>query len=132
MLEEEVAVFVKAAPYQRSSGRRDYRNENYERDLGTSPGMIEDVRVPRTRGGFRTELIKRYQRRQAELDEAICELFLGDVSTIGMGDVIEALSSTHPSPSTVSRIFHSLDEEFKSWKSRRLQAHYLYVFSNAS
>jgi transposase-like protein len=132
VLEEEVDAFVNASPYQRTPERRDQRNGSYERDLGTSMGVIEDLPVPRTRQGFRTELFERYQRRQAELDQAILEMFVGGVSTAGVGEVVEALSGVDLSPSTVSRIFHSLDEEFEGWKSRQLQSHYLYVFADGT
>jgi transposase-like protein len=132
VLEEEVDAFVNASPYQRTPERRDQRNGRYERDLGTSMGVIEDLPVPRTRNGFRTELFERYQRRQAQLDQAILEMFVGGVSTAKVGEVVEALSGAHLSPSTVSRIFHSLDEEFESWKSRELQSQYLYVFADGT
>ena len=39
------------------------RNGSYDRDLGTSMGTIEDLPVPRTRKGFKTQLFERYQRR---------------------------------------------------------------------
>lgn len=132
VLEEEVDAFVNAAPYQRTPERRDQRNGKYERDLVTSMGVIEDLPVPRTRQGFRTALFERYQRRQAELDEAILEMFVGGVSAARVGEVVEALSSVKLSPSTVSRIFHSLDEEFEGWKNRPLQSHYLYVFADGT
>jgi transposase-like protein len=132
VLEEEIEAFINAAPYQRTSQRRDYRNGHYERDLGTTVGEIEDLPVPRTRDGFRTELFERYQRRQAELDEAICEMFVKGVSTAQVGDVLETLTGTHPSPSTISRVFHSLEDEFESWKKRSLQAHYLYAFADGT
>jgi len=132
VLEEEVDNFVQAALYQRTPSRKDYRNGYYERDLVTTVGAIEDLPVPRTRGGFHTELFERYQRRQAELDEAICDMFVKGVSTAGVGEIIEALTDTHPSPSTVSRVFHSLEEEFAGWKQRQLQAHYLYVFADGT
>jgi transposase-like protein len=132
ILEEEVAAFVNASPYQRTFERRDYRNGTYARDLGTSMGVIEDLPVPRTRGGFRTEVFARYHRRQAELDQAICEMFVGGVSTSRVGEVVEALSGAQPSPSTVSRVFHGLEEEFEQWKQRPLQAHYWYVFADGT
>lgn len=132
ILEEEVNAFVNASPYQRTLKRRDYRNGSYKRDLGTSLGVIEDLPVPRTRGGFRTEVFERYQRRQAELDRAICAMFVGGVSTSRVGEVVEALSGTHPSPSTVSRVFHGLEAEFEQWKQRPLQAHYWYVFADGT
>jgi len=132
VLEEEVNAFVNASPYQRTPERRDQRNGRYARDLGTSMGVIEELPVPRTRNGFRTELFGRYQRRQTELDEAILEMFVGGVSTARVGEVVEALSGVELSGSTVSRIFHSLDEEFESWKSRPLQNRYLYVFADGT
>ena len=132
ILEEEVDTFVNASPYQRTFERRDYRNGTYERDLGTSMGVIEDLPVPRTRSGFRTEVFARYHRRQAELDQAICEMFVGGVSTSRVGEVVEALSGAQPSPSTVSRVFHGLEEEFENWKQRPLQAHYWYVFADGT
>ena len=132
VLEEEIEAFINAAPYQRTAQRQDYRNGHYERDLGTSMGVIENLPVPRTREGFRTQVFERYQRRQAELDEAICEMFVKGVSTAQAGEVLEALTGDHPSPSTISRVFHSLDGEFEEWKKRSLQAHYLYVFADGT
>ena len=131
VLEEEVNGFIQAALYQRTPERQDYRNGYYERDLVTTSGEIEDLPVPRTRNGFRTQLFERYQRRQEELDEAICNMFVQGVSTAKVGDVVEALTGAHPSPSAVSRVFHTLEGEFESWKSRPLQSHYLYAFVDA-
>ena len=125
-------AFVNASRYQRTPERQDYRNGTYERDLGTSMGIIEDLPVPRTRHGFRTELFERYQRRQGELDEAICEMFVGGMSMAKVGDVLETLSSSSLSASAVSRIFHTLEEEFETWKKRPLQSHYLYVFADGT
>jgi transposase-like protein len=132
ILETEVEAFVNAAPYQRTSERRDYRNGTYSRDLGTSMGRIEDLPVPRTRNGFQTLLFEQYHRRQAELDEAICGMFTKGMSDVQVGDVIEGLTGMHPSPSTVSRVFHSLEGEFAGWKERPLKAHYLYVFADGT
>jgi transposase-like protein len=132
ILEEEVEGFCNAERYQRTAGRQDYRNGTYERNLGTTMGVIEELPVPRTRGGFQTQLFERYQRRMEELDEAICRMFVHGVSTLQVGSVIEALTGSSPSPSTVSRIFHSLETDFEGWKKRELQAHYLYVFADGT
>jgi transposase-like protein len=74
----------------------------------------------------------RYQRRQAELDEAICDMFVGGVSTRRVGDVVESLTGTKPSSTTVSRVFHSLEEEFATWKSRSLAPQYAYAFADGT
>src|SRR5512143_2737436 len=98
VLEEEIEAFVNAEPYQRTPQRRDYRNGTYPRDLVTSMGAVEDLSVPRTRNGFHTDLFERYQRRQTELDESICEMFVQGISTAQVGNVIEVLTGAHPSP----------------------------------
>lgn len=131
-LEEEVEAYIQAAPYERTKHRQDHRNGSYLRGLGTSLGEIADLPVPRTRKGFQSQLFDRYRRRQAELDESICQMFVQGVSTEKVGTIVETLSGSHPSPSTVSRVFHSLEEELASWKKRPLQAHYLYVIADGT
>ncbi len=125
-------AFCRAAPYQRTPERRDHRNGVYHRDLVTTQGVIQDLPVPRTRKGFRTQLFERYQRRMAELDAAICEMFVAGVSTAGVGRIIEGLTGVQPSPSTVSRVFHTLEAEFEAWKTRPLKARYLYLYADGT
>jgi hypothetical protein len=103
VLEEEVNEFIQAALYQRAPERRDQRNGHCECDLVTTMGEIEKLKVSQTRNGFRAQLFERYQQRQAELDESICEMFVKGISTAQVGGVIEALTGTHPSLSTISR-----------------------------
>jgi len=131
-LEEEVEAYIQAGPYERTKNRRDHRNGTYLRGLGTSMGELEDLPVPRTRKGFASQLFDRYRRRQAELDASICQMFVQGVSTEKVGTIVESLSGSHPSPSTVSRVFHTLEEEFAAWKQRPLQAHYLYVIADGT
>jgi transposase-like protein len=132
VLEEEVETFVGASRYERSAQRRDQRNGSYTRDLVTGVGQIQDIAVPRTRRGFRTQLFERYKRRQAQLDEAICDIFVGGVSTSRVGEVMEGLTGTKPSPSSVSRVFHTLEGEFANWKTRPLAAEYAYAFADGT
>jgi hypothetical protein len=44
--------------------RLDFRNGFYFRDLVTKLGVLCRSRVPRTRKGFRSQFLPRYQRRQ--------------------------------------------------------------------
>lgn len=132
ILEEEINTFIGAPRYGRGPGRRAQRNGHYTRDLITTAGLAEDLPVPRTRGGFRTQVFERYQRRQAELDSAISEMFVFGASTVRVGEVVETLTGTHPSASTVSRVFHTLEAEFEAWKTRPLAAQYVYVFADGT
>ena len=132
ILEQEVDEFIGAQRYERNSTRRDQRNGHYRRTLGTATGVIEGLSVPRTRKGFRTQVFERYQRRRAELDEAIGDMFVQGISTSRVGEVVETLTGAKPSASTVSRVFHTLDEEFLAWKGRSLESHYLYAFADGT
>jgi putative transposase len=128
LLEEEVTAFVGATPYERTPTRRDQRNGTYSRDLDTSVGRVEALPVPRTRKGFSSQLFERYHRRQAELDTWIANMFIAGASTLQVGPLVETLTGTKPSPSTVSRVFHSLGDEFQAWKGRPLAERYAYLF----
>ena len=107
ILEEEVTAFIRAKPYERSQERRAHRNGYYQRDLETTMGQISDLSIPRTRGGHQTHVFEHYHRRRDELDGAIGEMFVKGVSTAKVGEVIETLTGSHPSASTVSRVFHT-------------------------
>lgn len=132
ILEAEVTALIGALPYERSVSRTDRRNGHYARDLDTTVGLIEDLAVPRTRGGFQTQLFERYARRRPELDSAITDMFVKGVSTRQVGEVMEALTGSTPSASTVSRVFHTLEGEYQAWKSRPLCERYEYIFADGT
>lgn len=108
ILEAEIPALIGALPHERSVTRTDRRNGHYARDLSTTMGHIEDLAVPRTRGGHQTQLFERYSRRRPEVDAAISGMFIKGVSPRGVGEVMESLTGSAPSPSTVSRVFHTL------------------------
>src|SRR2546423_3839576 len=132
VLEAEVDTFIGAVRYERSEQRRDYRNGHYTRSLGTTVGDIDDLPVPRTRGGYQTQVFERYLRRRDDLDQAIGEMFVGGVSMTKVGEVVETLTGSKPSASTVSRVFHTLESEYTQWKKRSLQARYAYAFADGT
>jgi transposase-like protein len=132
LMEEEVTAFVGAKEYERTPTRRDQRNGTYSRDLDTTVGRIEALPVPRTRKGFKTQLFEQYHRRQATLDKWIADMFIAGASTLQVGPLVETLTGTKPSPATVSRVFHSLEDEFKAWKTRPLVDHYAYLFADGT
>jgi transposase-like protein len=59
-------------------------------------------------------------------------MFVFGASTTRVGQVVETLTGTHPSASTVSRVFHTLEAEFEAWKNRPLATHYVYVFADGT
>jgi putative transposase len=132
VLDEEIETYLQAGRYERTPHRQDRRNGYYRRGLGTGLGQIEALPVPRSRNGYQTQLFERYQRRQKELDTAICEMFVGGVSAEKVGQVVERLTGKLASASTVSRTFHTLEAEYAAWKERSLSSHYLYCFADGT
>ena len=98
----------------------------------TTVGKIKGLHVPRTRGGFRTQVFEHYQRRQRELDVAIGEMLVKGISTVGVGQVMETLTGSPVSPSAVSRVHHGLETEYAQWKVQSLSERYVYVFADGT
>ena len=132
VLEEEVDAFIGAVRYERSEQRQDYRNGHYTRSLDTSVGHLDDLPVPRTRGGYQTQVFERYHRRRPDVDQTIGKMFIDGVSMTRVGEVVETLTGTKPSASTVSRVFHTLEGEYEQWKTRPLCDHYVYAFADGT
>src|SRR5215510_5429757 len=77
-IEEELADLLGGERYERTEGRRGYRNGVTERTVTTVAGTrrleIPRARVRRGESGteeFRSKLLPRYARRTREIDEAI-------------------------------------------------------------
>jgi len=132
ILEEEVTAIIGARPYERCESRRDQRNGYYQRSLETTVGEITDLPVPRTRGGHQTQVFQRYHRRRDELDAAMMGMFVGGVSQTKVAEVVETLTGSKASPSTVSRVFHSLEQQYEHWKRRQLAQRYEYAFADGT
>ncbi len=49
-----------------------------------------------------------------------------------VGQVVETLTDSKPSASTISRVFHTLESEYQEWKQRRLEEHYTYTFADGT
>lgn len=132
VLEEEVNAYIQAGRFERSSTRQDQRNGTYTRNLGTTVGVIEELPVPRTRKGFKTQVFRSYQRRQQELDEAIAGMFISGASNAQTSQVVEGLTGTPASSVTVSRVFQTLRTEYESWRRRELSGHALYGYADGT
>ena len=65
---EELDAFIGVAWGECSPKRKGYRNGHYRRDLATSTGRIEDLKVPRDREGqFHTQVFERYRRYEPHI-----------------------------------------------------------------
>ncbi len=128
-LEEELTVLLEAARYRRTETRQGHRNGFYERDLVTQYGIVTGLRVPRTRsGGVERSVFSGYQRRQAQVDLLIRDVFLAGVSTRRVGEVVEGLLGAPVSAETASRVARRLDREVARFHEAPLADDLLYLF----
>ena len=73
MLDLEADRLVGAGKYERSDSRVDTRAGHYERNLDTKAGRVK-LKVPKLRKlTFETQIIERYRRREASVEEALIE-----------------------------------------------------------
>jgi len=126
---EELEQCIGASWGEFTPHRRGYRNGSYTRDLVTPTGRIEDLKVPRDREGeFHTQVFEGYNRNAPEVAEALTQMFVSGVSTHKVGEVAEKLMGVGPSASAVSRLNHTLTEQFEAWRERPLLTHYRILY----
>ena len=108
--------------------RLDYRNGFYFRDLVTQLGLLARLRVPRTRKGFRSQLLPRYARRQRAVNNLILLAFLRGISTRQVGQVLEPILGEAYSAQTISNITRELNHAVQQFHRQPLRDDYVYLF----
>jgi len=120
VLEAQMSEQLAAGHYERSDGRKGYRNGYRTRQLYTRIGKLV-LRVPQCRNGeFSTDIFSRYQRSEQALILAMMEMVLQGVSTRRVEKVTEELCGESFSKSTVSRLCVNLQARVDAWNNRRL------------
>jgi putative transposase len=120
VLEAQVTEHIGAQPYERSTGRKAYRNGYRLRTLTTRVGPLV-LHVPQVRdGSFSPTLFARYQRSEQALVLALMEMVLQGVSTRKVATLTEQLCGTRFSRSTVSQLCGALDSRVQAWNERPL------------
>ncbi len=129
IMREELTQFLGAQWGECSPARKGYRNGSYTRDLATASGQIEDLKVPRDREGkFHTHLFDRSSRYEEQVAEGLTQMFVSGTSTHKVGEVAQTLMGVTPSASAISRLNHSLTEQFEAWRCRSLQGHWRVLY----
>lgn len=129
VMREELEQFLGAAWGEYTPDRKGHRNGFYTRDLATTSGPIEDLKVPRDREGeFHTQIFERYNRYEQQVADGLTQMFVSGTSTQKVGAVAETLLGVKPSASAVSRLNQSLTEQFEAWRVRPLLAHYRILY----
>jgi putative transposase len=129
VMREELDAFIGAAWGECSPNRKGYRSGHYTRDLVTSTGRLQDLRVPRDREGqFHTQVFERYSRFEPHIAQGLTEMFVAGTSTHKVGDVAQPLLGVAPSASAISRLNQTLTQQFEVWRKRPLQPHWRILY----
>ena len=127
-LDAERSHWICCGSHERSSERLDYRNGYWRRWITLKDGRLE-IKMPRIRsGGYRSQIIPRYQQRIKQVDEALKRVFLYGASTRLTGEALRPLLGEAVSAQTISNIAKSLDEEVTRYHNRKIEDEYLYLF----
>lgn len=87
-----------------------------------------ELAVPRSRSGlFQPQILRRYQRREAVVDEALRKVFLLGLSTRQAGPALATLLDEAVSAATVSAVSKVLDQTVAAWHGRALPDTYRYL-----
>jgi len=128
MLQAEAEALCNARRYERNPDRQDTRAGQYQRKLQTKAGEVT-LSVPKLRTlPFETEIIKRYQRRESSVEEALIEMYLAGVSVRRVEDITEALWGTRVSPSAVSDLNQKIYATIDAWRNAPIQGEHAYVY----
>lgn len=128
LLQAEAEELCAAKRHERSEDRQAYRSGSYDRKLQTSAGTVK-LKVPKLRGAsFETQIIERYRRREASVEESLVSMYVAGVSVRRVEDITEALWGERVSPSAVSRLNVKIFERIEQWRQRPLSAGYPYLY----
>src|SRR6266567_78213 len=129
VMREELDALIGVGWGECNPKRKGYRNGSYTRDLVTSSGRIEEIKVPRDREGqFHTQVFDHYSRYEPQVAQGLTEMFVAGVSTHKVGEVAQTLMGVAPSASAISRLNRDLEQQFTAWRERRLQEHWRILY----
>lgn len=132
VLKAESDEQLQAAPYERTDGRKDFRNGTRERNLTTRIGTIT-LRVPRHRNQpFETMVFENWSRSEAALVTSMAEMVVNGVSTRKVSKVVETLCGESCSKSTVSKVCKGMNSAVSEFKDRKLTQNYPFLTIDAT
>lgn len=104
------------------------RNGSTRKTLRSEVGSRE-IRTPRDRNGeFEPQIIAKRQTRTPSMDSKIVSLYAKGMSTRDIVSTLEEFYATTISPTLVSRVTDSVQEQVVAWQSRPLEAVYPIVY----
>ena len=136
LLENSMAVEVQdllgTRSWEHNPSRVYSRNGYRRRTILSSFGYLNDLKIPRVRGGrIRFRILPAYKRRAPDVDLTILQMFLDGVSTRSVSEVLEPLYGPGTISATgVSRISKSLNKYVNNYHTRKISDDYKYLIAD--
>lgn len=132
LIEHEVYETVGAEPYERTGGRRNYRNGYRARDWDTRLGTLE-LQIPKLRqGSYFPSVLQQRRKSEAALAAVIQEAYVHGVSTRKVDKLVRAMGLDGIDKSAVSRICARLDQEVQRFRERAITEPVRYMWLDAT
>lgn len=130
MMEMERELLLGCRPYERTGVRRGYRNGFATRrfDSRWGPLTLQVPKVRDTAQPFRSMVLRRYRRRQAELEHCVTQWVASGMSTRAVCHAMSRAFGAILSPTTVSRIVAEMDRQLEAFRSRPFRRGFRYVY----
>jgi len=123
---------IGAAPHERTESRTTQRNGFRVRELETRVGELT-LNIPKLRqGSYFPSLLQPRRRTEQALLSVIQEAYVHGVSTRKVDELVQALGLEGLDKSKVSRVCKELSASVQSFRTRPLEADYLYVWLDAT
>jgi putative transposase len=133
-LNEEMVEHLGHEKNQAELGRESTNVRNGTRSktvISDAAGEV-DINVPRDREStFEPQIVKKRQRRLAEVDEIVLSLYAKGLTTGEISAHFSEIYGASVSKETVSRITEKVSAEMQEWSSRPLDAIYVAMFIDA-
>jgi putative transposase len=123
LLKSELTAYLGREKYVRSDADSDvnYRNGSYRRSYAVKGAGNVELEIPRDRdGSFKSNLVKRYERRDSRINQDAAVLFLSGLSTRGLQLISKRLLGTKISAGEVSNVAKDLLSGIDAWRLKPL------------
>ena len=140
-LDEEVNAFLGRERYQRSDDFRGYRN-GYHRSRELTVGVsavevkaprVSDVPTEVSPDGYKSKIVKRYERASRKTQELFRKLYMEGLSTGDFEPVFRELvgETTALSANAIVRLKSRWEDEYRAWRTSSLDSRrYAYIWAD--
>ena len=133
LLESERTVFLNYEKCEvKGYNTGNYRNGYYSRTLNTEYGKLQ-LKIPRDRLGlFDIKTLQCLQQAPNHLEKMIILMYQKGVTTRDISDLIEKMYGHHYSPTTISHLSKTFEEELAAYRQRPIKQDYVCLYCDAT